>query len=89
MCLECFARHNGGERALGEGFVIRVVLGLGEGAGDGVYVVTSLRLTHIHRECTKGKTPGAYSILMHVASGLFFWSMAAGLLALSKSPICT
>ena len=24
-----------GERALGEGFVIRVVLGLGEGAGDG------------------------------------------------------
>ena len=24
----------GGERALGEGFVIRVVLGLGEGAGD-------------------------------------------------------
>ena len=25
----------GGGRALGEGFVIRVVLGLGEGAGDG------------------------------------------------------
>ena len=25
----------GGGRALGEGFVIRVVLGLGDGAGDG------------------------------------------------------
>ena len=25
----------GGERALGEGFVIRAVLGLGDGAGDG------------------------------------------------------
>ena len=29
----------GGGRALGEGFVIRVVLGLGDGAGDGEYVI--------------------------------------------------
>ena len=28
-------------------------------------------------------------MLMHVASGLFSWSMPAGLSTLSKSPVCT
>ena len=35
------------------------------------------------------KIPGAYGTPMHVASGLVSWSMAAGHLALSKSPVST
>ena len=38
---------------------------------------------------TQSKIPGAYGILTHVASGLFSRCMAAKLLALSKSPVCT
>ena len=37
----------GGGRALGEGFVIRVVLGLGDGAGDGeIYVELKMSASH-------------------------------------------
>ena len=38
---------------------------------------------------TSSKMPGAYGMLMHVASGLFSWSTAAGLLTLSKPLVCT
>ena len=47
---------------------------------------------HILRSTSQVRHPDTRyirGILMHVASGLFSWSMAAGLLGFFKSPACT